>query len=147
PFAGALQGTDRLYNFVLASLVPWAFSSRNRSVGTHALERPKERVDARSKSALDDLNNTCEARGKPWSYAASLGMMDSAPLPEGFLPELPPILTADSITRVGPEAAGALVVNGSHGGLYAAYLAAKLGVAAAIFNNAGVGLDQAGIAG
>jgi hypothetical protein len=58
-----------------------------------------------------------------------------------------PILTADSITRIGAEAAGAVVVNGSHGGIYAAYLAAKLGVAAAIFNDAGVGRDHAGIAG
>jgi hypothetical protein len=58
-----------------------------------------------------------------------------------------PILTADSITRVGAEANGAVVVNGSHGGVYAAYLAAKLGVAAAIFNDAGVGRDRAGIAG
>ena len=63
------------------------------------------------------------------------------------MPELPPILTADSITRVGTEAAGAVVVNGSHGGIYAAYLAGKLRVAAAIFNDAGVGRDQAGIAG
>jgi hypothetical protein len=63
------------------------------------------------------------------------------------LPDLPPVLTADSITRVGSEAAGAVVVNGSHGGIYAAYLAAKLRVAAAIFNDAGVGRDQAGIAG
>src|SRR5215475_6127368 len=63
------------------------------------------------------------------------------------MPELPPILTADSITRVGDEAAGAVVVNASHGGVYAAYLAAKLRVAAAIFNDAGVGRDQAGIAG
>jgi hypothetical protein len=63
------------------------------------------------------------------------------------VPELSPILTADSITRVGPEAAGAVVVNGSHGGIYAAYLAGKLRVAAAIFNDAGVGRDQAGIAG
>jgi hypothetical protein len=58
-----------------------------------------------------------------------------------------PILIADSITRIGAEAMGAVVVNGSHGGLYAAYLAAKLGVAAAIFNDAGVGRDRAGIAG
>ncbi len=58
-----------------------------------------------------------------------------------------PILTADSITRIGDEAKGAVVVNGSHGGLFAAYLAAKLGVAAAIFNDAGVGRDGAGIAG
>lgn len=58
-----------------------------------------------------------------------------------------PILTADSITRIGAEAAGAVVVNASHGGVYAAYLAAKLGVAAAIFNDAGVGRDNAGIGG
>jgi hypothetical protein len=58
-----------------------------------------------------------------------------------------PIITADSITRVGPEAKGAIVVNGSHGGVYAAYVAAKLGVAAAIFNDAGIGRDDAGIAG
>ena len=44
-----------------------------------------------------------------------------------------PILTADSITRIGPEARGAVVVNGSHGGTYAAYVAAKLGVAAAVY--------------
>ena len=37
-----------------------------------------------------------------------------------------PIVVADSITRVGPDAVGAVVVNGSHGGVYAAYLAAKL---------------------
>ena len=57
------------------------------------------------------------------------------------------IIIADSITRVGPEAAGAVVVNASHGGIYAAYLAAKLHAAAAIFNDAGVGRDGAGIAG
>src|SRR5208337_4493087 len=58
-----------------------------------------------------------------------------------------PIVIADSITRVGPEAAGAVVVNASHGGVYAAYLALKLHAAAAIFNDAGVGRDRAGIAG
>jgi hypothetical protein len=58
-----------------------------------------------------------------------------------------PIVIADSITRVGPEAAGAVVVNASHGGIYAAYLAAQLGAAAAIFNDAGVGRDRAGISG
>ena len=63
------------------------------------------------------------------------------PSPRGP-PVTAPIVTADSITRVGPEeAAGAVVVNASHGGVYAAYLAAKLGVAAAIFNDAGVGRD------
>jgi len=75
-------------------------------------------------------------------------MMVGSPVArEVALPELAPILTADSITRVGPEAAAAVVVNGSHGGIYAAYLAGKLRVAAAIFNDAGVGRDEAGIAG
>jgi uncharacterized protein YunC (DUF1805 family) len=61
--------------------------------------------------------------------------------------ELPPVLVADSITRVGADAAGGVVINGSHGGIYAAYLAAKLRVAAAVFNDAGVGRNEAGIAG
>src|SRR5438132_14292161 len=58
-----------------------------------------------------------------------------------------PIVTADSITRIAEEATGAVVVNASHGGVYAAYLAAKFGAAAAIFNDAGVGRDDAGIGG
>jgi hypothetical protein len=58
-----------------------------------------------------------------------------------------PIILADSITRIGPEAEGAVVVNASHGGVYAAYLAAKLHAVAAIFNDAGVGRDGAGIGG
>src|SRR5271168_2456747 len=58
-----------------------------------------------------------------------------------------PIVTADSVTRVGEEARGAVVVNASHGGVYAAYLATKLHAAAAIFNDAGVGRDRAGIGG
>jgi hypothetical protein len=58
-----------------------------------------------------------------------------------------PIVVADSITRVEPDSAGAVIVNASHGGIYAAYLAAKLQAAAAIFNDAGVGRDRAGIGG
>ncbi len=49
--------------------------------------------------------------------------------------------------RLGLEVAGAVVINASHGGVYAAYLAAKLHAAAAIFNDAGVGRDRAGIGG
>ena len=59
-----------------------------------------------------------------------------------------PIVIADSITRVAEaDARGAVVVNASHGGIYATYLAAKLGAAAAVFNDAGVGRDRAGISG
>lgn len=58
------------------------------------------------------------------------------------------IAVADSITRVpAAEAADAVIVNASHGGVYAAYLAAKLHAVAAIFNDAGVGRDRAGIGG
>ena len=74
-------------------------------------------------------------------------MMSGSAFRENAVPELPPILTVDSITRIGTEAGDAVVVNGSHGGVYAAYLAAKLHVAAVIFNDAGVGRDRAGIAG
>ena len=59
------------------------------------------------------------------------------------------IIIADKHPPVsgGGGAAAAVVVNASHGGVYAAYLAAKLQAAAAIFNDAGVGRDRAGLAG
>ncbi len=63
------------------------------------------------------------------------------------MPDEPAPILADSITRIGPDAAGAVVVTGSHGGVYAAWLARKAGCRAAIFNDAGVGRDQAGIGG
>lgn len=55
-------------------------------------------------------------------------------------------LLADTITRL-PDAVGAVLVTGSHGGIYAAYLAARAQVRAVIFNDAGVGLEDAGVAG
>jgi hypothetical protein len=55
-------------------------------------------------------------------------------------------LVADSITEVGPEARGRTVLAASHGGAYAGHVAAELGVSAVILNDAGVGLDRAGIA-
>ena len=54
------------------------------------------------------------------------------------------ILLADTITRLPYEAAGAVVVSGSHGGCYPAQLAAKAKVRAVILNDAGFGLDEAG---
>ena len=56
------------------------------------------------------------------------------------------VLVTDSITKLGAEAAGRAAVAASHGGLYAAYLAAKLKLSGVILNDAGVGLDEAGIA-
>lgn len=59
---------------------------------------------------------------------------------------LPDPLLADSVTKL-DGAAGRVVVTGSHGGVYAACLAFRSGARAAVFNDAGVGLDDAGIGG
>jgi len=56
------------------------------------------------------------------------------------------IVLADTITKLGPETRGAVVVSGSHGGRYCGYLALKAQVRAVILNDAGVGRDDAGIA-
>lgn len=59
----------------------------------------------------------------------------------------PAILVADSVTRLGLEHVGSVLVAGSHGGIYAACLAARAGLRAVILNDAAGGLDGAGIAG
>jgi hypothetical protein len=59
----------------------------------------------------------------------------------------PGIFVADSVTIPGPEVAGNVLIAGSHCGIYSAYLAARLKVRGVILNDAGIGLDQAGIAG
>jgi hypothetical protein len=56
-------------------------------------------------------------------------------------------IVADSVTKLGPEAAGRVVVGASHGGIYAAWLAAVARVRGLIVSDAGVGRDGAGIAG
>ncbi len=57
------------------------------------------------------------------------------------------ILVVSSVTKLPAAADGAVVVGGSHGAVYAAYLSAKSGARAAIHNDAGVGRDEAGISG
>lgn len=56
-------------------------------------------------------------------------------------------LVVDSATRLEAGARDAVVVCGSHGGLYCAWLAARAGVRAIVLNDAGIGRHQAGIAG
>lgn len=53
-------------------------------------------------------------------------------------------ITADTATVLPPEAAGAVVVCGSHGGLYPGYLLAKARVRGVVLCDAGIGLDEAG---
>ncbi|HSN20987.1 MAG TPA: hypothetical protein VLS49_09925 [Usitatibacter sp.] len=53
----------------------------------------------------------------------------------------------DSATRLGAAEHDAVVACGSHGGVYAAWLAARAGVRAIVLNDAGIGLGRAGVAG
>ena len=59
--------------------------------------------------------------------------------------EIETVQLADSITKLGPQFRGTVLVAGSHGGSYCGYLAALTGLRGVIFNDAGVGLDNAGI--
>jgi hypothetical protein len=56
-------------------------------------------------------------------------------------------IIADSVTKLGPEAAGRVVVGASHGGVYAAWLAVVARVRGLIVSDAGIGRAGAGIAG
>jgi hypothetical protein len=57
------------------------------------------------------------------------------------------LLVTDSATQLGAAARGAVVVCGSHGALYPAWLAAHARVRAVVLNDAGIGRHSAGIAG
>lgn len=52
----------------------------------------------------------------------------------------------DSITELGPQDAGCLAVSGSHGGISSARYALAARPRLSIFNDAGVGKDEAGLA-
>lgn len=56
------------------------------------------------------------------------------------------VIIMDSITKVAPEDRGAIVVSASHGGQSSGEFALEVPLAAAFFNDAGVGKDDAGIA-
>ena len=55
------------------------------------------------------------------------------------------IQVADSITKLGSQLRGTVLIAASHGGRYCGYLAALSGLRGVIFNDAGVGKDNAGI--
>ncbi|MEL6961189.1 MAG: hypothetical protein AAFO01_00440 [Pseudomonadota bacterium] len=54
------------------------------------------------------------------------------------------VLHLDSATRFDQHHRGQMVICGSHGGVYCAYLAARAGLRAIILNDASGGLDRAG---
>src|SRR5215472_11188106 len=57
------------------------------------------------------------------------------------------VLIFDSVVKLPAEADGAVVIGGSHAAVYAAYMSAKHGCRAAIHHDAGIGKDEAGVAG
>lgn len=57
------------------------------------------------------------------------------------------VIAVPSVTKLPAAADGAVVVGGSHGAVYAAYLSARAGARAAIHNDAGIGRDEAGVSG
>lgn len=56
-------------------------------------------------------------------------------------------LFLDSITDAAAASRGKIAVSGSHGGMYPAAIASQAQLLAVLFNDAGVGMDQAGVAG
>ncbi len=56
------------------------------------------------------------------------------------------IVLAPTITKLPPGTQGAVLVTGSHGGLYPGRLAVLAGVRAVLLHDAGIGLDAAGVA-
>ncbi|MGG5808024.1 hypothetical protein [Falsiroseomonas sp. CW058] len=56
-------------------------------------------------------------------------------------------LVVDSVTHLTPDARGKVALCASHGGTYAAWHAARHGLAAMILHDAGIGRERAGIGG
>ncbi len=57
------------------------------------------------------------------------------------------IVVADTVTKLGPECDGRVVLGASHGGVYAAYCAVKARARGVILNDAGRAMDDSGIGG
>lgn len=58
----------------------------------------------------------------------------------------PGVLLVDSITQLEPGDAGVLAVSGSHGGVSSAQYALAVPLRLTVFNDAGIGKDEAGVA-
>ncbi len=78
---------------------------------------------------------------------AHVGPVEEAAPLGGFFALGCRLLLVDSITEAVGAGSGCVVVSGSHGGLSAARFALQAGVRLAVFNDAGIGKDGAGIAG
>lgn len=56
------------------------------------------------------------------------------------------VIVAATVTKLPSTARGAVLLTGSHGGLFAGSVALAAGVRAAVFHDAGLGLDDSGVA-
>lgn len=56
------------------------------------------------------------------------------------------VIIAATVTKLPPSAQGAVLLTGSHGGHYVGCVALASGVRAGVFHDAGLGLDESGIA-
>ena len=59
---------------------------------------------------------------------------------------MPQLRLVDSITQLGPQDEGCIAVSGSHGGMSSARYALAARPVLSVFNDAGGGLDNAGLA-
>ena len=88
-----------------------------------------------------------EALRRAGAVAARPATMTETRHEESLVPGAAPVVCIDSATLIRPEDAGRVVVTGSHGGLIGGNPAKAINVdcAFAAFNDAGVGIDNAGI--
>lgn len=57
------------------------------------------------------------------------------------------VVTVPTVTQLGPETKGAVVIGGSHAAVFTTYLTVKAGALAAIQHDAGIGWEAAGVGG
>ena len=58
-----------------------------------------------------------------------------------------PVILVDSITKIQKDDGGAIIVSASHGGASSGEFALEVPLTAALFNDAGIGKEEAGVAG
>ena len=75
-----------------------------------------------------------------------MSQSDEATLRGGFFALGAPLRLVDSITEAVADGAGQVLVSGSHGGLSAGRFALQARPLLVVFNDAGIGLDEAGVA-
>jgi hypothetical protein len=95
------------------------------------------------------VGDTCRSAAERLRGAAAFGraVPDLAETRSRLLAGPPPVWAVDSASLVLPEDDGAIVITGSHGGLLGGRpeTALKVDARAALYSDAGVGADEAGI--